>query len=524
MPLLNELTRAFQKLGVKRVPRADRWPVTGITAFYGLDSATKPAPIKNISSSGIYLGIQEPLTVDQIVTLKLQMEGDPELSSELEFTIQARVARQDESGAGFAFIPLPGLDAALWAVLIRGLAVLTDRDQVIHVFRNLRTVLFLCRLCPSGAEEAIQLLGEALDKDRSSTLFRIAREVENRLAAEPDAGRLRVHPKLVASLLRDGSWAGDELTTQMWIGLFVASCAVDEADDSNQIFADLLVQITSHQAKILTHACERTLSSAPAFSEASAASVPGDLTLAPVSGESSTSPASNDVSAAPALGDVTLALASGDSGSAPASGDLTLAPASGEQGSVPASSDSTLAPASGESSAAPESGDSSSVPASDDAIAAPASGEPISAPAPGDSITAPASSDMTLVPASVESNSAPVSGASASVSVILSPNEITKLTGVTDLARNATDLAYLYNLGLLQNLFDFTSYREIERFDITPSRLGLELYRHCHGDRGKIDPELAAAARERLTFIFPPPLPSVFEDFTPLAPKPPQEK
>ena len=380
MPGLRDFKRALQRLGAKMVPRADRWPVAGLTAHYGVDFPSTPATIKNISSSGIFLGVQELLPVGQLVTLELQMDGDPELNSELKISIQARIIRQDEFGAGFMFVPPPGLDADLWEVLVRSAVVLTDREQVVHVFSTLRTVLFLCRLCQSGAEEAILLLDGRLDQHRTATLFKIARAVENLLLADPDADRMRAHPALVANLLRDGSWAPDELTTQLWVGLFVSSCSVDEPDDCNQILVDLLVQITPFQAIILTHACERALSAAPA------------------------------------------------------SGDLT------------------------------------------------------------------------------------------SVSVDLSPDQITKLTGVTDLARNATDLAYLYNLGLIQKLFDFTSYREIDIFDITPSRLGFELYSHCHGQRGKIAPQLAASAREHLAALIPAPLPSVWENPTPLVPDSSQEK
>ena len=380
MPGLKGFRRTLQMLGAKMVTRADRWPVAGLTAHYGVEFPSTPATIKNISSSGIFLGVQERLPVGQLVTLELQMDGDPELSSELQISLQAKIVRQDEFGVGLMFVQLPGLDADLWEVLVRSAVVLTDRDQVVHVFSTLRTVLFLCRLCQSGAEEAILLLDGRLDQHRTATLFKIARAVENLLLADPDADRMRAHPALVASLLRDGSWASDELTTQLWVGLFVSSCSVDEPDDSNQILVDLLIQITPHQAIAFTHACERALSSAPA------------------------------------------------------SGDLT------------------------------------------------------------------------------------------SVSVVLGPDEIKKLTGMVDLSRCATDLAYLYNLGLIRKLFDFTSYREIDTFDITPTRLGFELYSHCHGQRGKIDPQLAASAREHLAALIPAPLPSVWEYPAPPVPDSSQEK
>ncbi|MGA3130790.1 MAG: hypothetical protein ABSD59_08320 [Terracidiphilus sp.] len=395
MVWLSELKRTFQRLGEQEVQRPERWPVTGgLTAFYGLQTPSTSAPIKDISATGIQLGIQgplepevgkfvtlklqkhgdpiqKPLEVGQLVNLKLQREGDPELSQELQVTLQARVARHDRFGVGLAFVLPPGLDAELWDVLVRGLVLFTDPVQVLEVFRTLRTILFLGRLCQSRAKEAILLLGQHLHQDRIATLFRIARTAENLLAADPDADRMRADPTVVASLLRDGSWSYDELTTKLWEGLFVSSCSVDEPDDVNQIFVDLLVHLTPRQAGILIHACERALVSAPA------------------------------------------------------TGDFTPTP------------------------------------------------------------------------------------------VVLSPDEITKLTGINDLSRNATDLAYLFNMGLIQNVFDFTSYRDFDTFDITPSLLGIELYRHCHGQRGKIDPQLVAAAREHLTVFFPPPLPSVFENYTP---------
>jgi len=380
MAWLSKFKRTLEELDQKVPPQPDGWPVTGLTAFYGLDFPTTPAPIKYISSRGIYLDIQEPLPVDQIVTLRFQMEGNPELSSDLEIMIQAQVAQQEEFGLRLSFLLPPGLDAALWEVLIRGITTLANPDQVAPLFRTLRTVLFLCRLCPSGAKEAILLLDGNLDQDRATTLFKIAFAAENLLTADPDVDRMRADPKLVANLLRDGSWAPDELTSQLWAGLFVSSCSLDEADDSNQILVDLLIQITPHQAMILTHACERALSSAPA------------------------------------------------------SGDF-----------IPAS-------------------------------------------------------------------------------IVLSPDEIVHLTGVHDLSRNATELAYLFNLGLIQNVFDFTSYCDFDRFDVTPSHLGLELHRHCRGQRGKIDPQLVADAGQHLAVFLPPPIPSVFENFTPFVPDSSREK
>lgn len=373
MPLMSGLKRAIHRFDADG-PRAERWPVAGLTALYGLDFPDTPAPIKNISSSGILLGIDEDLPVGELFNLAIEIDPACVSSSEPLLTIQARAVRQDESGAGFSFVRPQGLDPKLWEVFVRGLAVLTDPVQIAHVFRTLRTVLFLCRLCPSGAEEAILLLDGHLDKDRAMAVFQFASDVENRLLADPDADRFRAHPKMVASILRESAWAPDELTTELWKGLFLSSCSVDEPDDSNQVFVDLLIHVTAHQARILNHACGRILSSAA------------------------------------------------------------------------------------------------------------------------------------------------TRGDSASGSVILGADEMVRLNGVSDLGRNATDLAHLFNLGLIKKLFDFTSYREVDCFDVTPSPLGLALYRHCQGERGKIDPQLVASAREHLAVMNPAPQPCNLQNFTFLVP------
>ena len=379
MAWLNEFKRELQKIGKRKATRAERWSTIGLSASYGLQAPSTPVEIKNISSSGIYLAIHETLSVGQLLKLKIQYEGGPELSSELQFALDALVARQDEFGAGLAFVPPSGLDPSVWSVLVRGIAVLTNRDQVVDVFRTLRTVLFLCRLCPSGAEEAIVLLDGGLDRERTSMLFKIAHAAETQLAADPDAARLRAHPKVVASILRNGSWAPSELAMQLWVGLFLSSCSVEEPNDSNVVLTEILIHLTPYQVAIYKNACERALASA----------TPDDPN---------------------------------------------------------------------------------------------------------------------------------------SASVILSPDEITKLTGITDLGRNAGDLAYLFNLGLMRKLFDFTSYREIDTFDITPSELGLVLYRHCLGKRSKLDSRLAATAREHLEAFLPPPIPSVFENVQPIKPDSSKEK
>ena len=365
MSWLSDLKRAAQKFGALEQPRAERRAAPGLAASYGLDPTFTHAGIKNISATGIYLVTEKRLRTGELITLTLhEEEGEQENNSELQISVHARVARQGEDGIGLSFVLPPGLDTNLWGVLVRNIVVLTDQAQIAHTFRTLRTILFLCRICQSGAEEAILLLGGQLDPDHTETVVKIALAAENQLASEPDASRMRAHPKLVANILKEGSWSLNEAIMQLWTGLLVSSCTVDAPDDSNQLFVNLLIHMTPNQAKIFIHGCERAL-----------ASEPGRET-------------------------------------------------------------------------------------------------------------------------------------SPSASIVISTEEMVALTGEHNLSRNAGDVAYLFYLGMIPKIFGST-YVDLESFDITPTHLALELFKHCHGDRGKIEPDLVEAATAHLLNFIPPPQPIV---------------
>lgn len=359
MSWISDLKRAMKKFPELDLPRAERRTASRLAARYGPDSASAPARIKDISDTGLYLVTEKRLSTGELITLTLEEEGKQENSSELQVCVHARVARQGEDGIGLSFVLPPGLDTDLWGVLVRNIVVLNDQRQIAEMFRTLRTVLFLCRICQSGAEEAILLLGGQLDSDRTESLVKIALSAESMLTSEPDADRMRANPKLVANILKEGSWCRDEVVMPLWAGLLASSCSAGAPDDSNQVLVKLLINMLPNHAKIFIDGCERALKSAPG----------------------------------------------------------------GEK--------------------------------------------------------------------------------SPDASIVLSTKEMIILTGEYDLTKNSHDVAHLFYLGLIQKQFNFTSYRDIESFDITPTNLGLELFKHCHGDRGKIEPHLVEAANTHLLNFAP---------------------
>ncbi len=299
--------------------------------------------VHDISTTGLYVLTKERWPLGELIPLRVEVDGSPEDGSEPHITVQARVMRHGEDGIGLSFVLPEGMDLKLWEVLITNAVLLTDSKDVAHTLRMLRTILSLYRLCLAEAEEAILLLGGEMDPARTENALDITHKAEKLLASEPDADKMRAHPKLVASLLKYGSWAHDDLTKQLWAGLLATSCAVEERDETNQALVDILVNLTPHQCLIFVSACNWALESMS------------------------------------------------------------------------------------------------------------------------------------------ESEDHP------STRIILGQKEMIQLTGMYDISRIATDMANLYMSGIIEKKFDFTSYLPMDTFDITPTRLGLELYKNCKGHLVKVD-------------------------------------
>ena len=339
----------IKRLGYPETPRAERRIPSGFAARQRNDPASPSNIIRNISTTGVYVLTGERLPIGKLVPLIVQVEGAPEYSSHPQFCVQARVIRHGEDGMGLNFVLPESMDPNLWEVMLNNTVVLTQPKEIAFTFRMLGTILALCRLCRVDAHESILLLGGELDDTRTENAMAIVHGAEELLDANPAGENLHAHPKLVASLLKYGSWAHDDLTKQLWAGLLASSCSESGSDDSNQVYVDLLVGVTTSQCHIFFEACRRALA---------AGAGTGDRSVAPI---------------------------------------------------------------------------------------------------------------------------------------VLPPDEMTRLTGLHDVSRIATDMAYLFNSGLIERNFDFTSYIPMDNFDITPSSDGLKLYKLCKGDRIEQPPPLGEA-------------------------------
>lgn len=115
---------------------------------------------------------------------------------------------------------------------------------------------FLSRICLPAAEEFGLLLRDRVSHWRANHAARIAEKAEKLLKEKRTAENVCAHPRLVTSIIEQGSWADKDGVQEMWAGLLASSCTEDGNDDSNLIFVNLLSQMTAMGAQIINRLCE----------------------------------------------------------------------------------------------------------------------------------------------------------------------------------------------------------------------------------------------------------------------------
>lgn len=335
MATVKEWIRKLNRIAVPEVPRAERLSPPWLAACYLKDGAPAQVRVKDISSTGLYLLTGERWAPGELISFELRGEGLGEIDPELHLDVEAKVVRHGEDGVGLSFVLPEGLEPELWASLLRYLFVAAEAKDVLVAFRMLRAVLFVGRLCRSASQEAIAVLGDELNAARAARALEIALRAEELLGFDANARGKLAHPRLVARILREGSWSTDDLALELWSGLLAASCGAKGADDSNDAYVGLLSCLSPEQVRIMVAGCTRAIERMQGDTKAS---------LPPI---------------------------------------------------------------------------------------------------------------------------------------LVTPTEMTQITGVHDLARNAMDMVQLFDSGLLEKQATISSYLPVESFCITPSALGLELFRHC---------------------------------------------
>lgn len=114
---------------------------------------------------------------------------------------------------------------------------------------------FLAKICMPAAEEFGFLLQDKVRTWRANNVLAVVNAAQERIKHQTNS--VHAHPRLVSSILENGSWCDDQGFQAVWGGLLASSCTPDGMDDSNVIFVHILSHLTTLQVKVLTYSCER---------------------------------------------------------------------------------------------------------------------------------------------------------------------------------------------------------------------------------------------------------------------------
>jgi hypothetical protein len=249
----------FGKLLTLHSDRAERRSTEKFAAYRWTGSSIKQDPVRDISSTGVYLYTNERWPLGAYLSLTLQRVGPLEKSPERRITALAKVVRHGEDGIGFWFVGAKDPDSRQWEILFESLVQQTKPEEMLSLVRMAEAIGFLSRICPGSAQEVGQLVRGRLSNHKVANAMAIALHAENMVAPPPAADNVRARTPFVIRVLEEGSCTDEDWLLKYWGGLLATSCTPDGKEDSNLHFVEVLAQLPSIPVRILTVVCTRAI-------------------------------------------------------------------------------------------------------------------------------------------------------------------------------------------------------------------------------------------------------------------------
>jgi len=238
--------------------RGERRTSPELAAYLWIGTLAKPASVRDISSTGVYLSTAERWGSSDMFSLTLQRRGPLEGDFNRRVVVQAKAIRWAEDGVAMSFLLPAGMDLRLWESPLKNTAEQTGPDDILQEFRTASALAFLRRVSPGANDEARRLLREGLSNFRLASAVQIVLAAERLLSFSGQADRLRAPSRIVLRVMEDGSWAEAESAQHLWAGLLATSCTQSGSDESNLVFIDLLCRLTLMHGRILAAACTKS--------------------------------------------------------------------------------------------------------------------------------------------------------------------------------------------------------------------------------------------------------------------------
>ncbi|HKD62222.1 MAG TPA: hypothetical protein VKB47_17295 [Terracidiphilus sp.] len=251
--LKNWFDKGFSEEPKQKQVRPERRAVPGLEAIHWTGSSPGLDIVKNISSTGMYLVTRERWPQGEVHPIRLVYEEMTDDSPATHVTVEAKSVRWGEDGMGLAFLLPEAMDLWLWKT-----DGLVEPEDILSEFRLARALAFLTRICPQATHDLKLLFREGLSNIRIAQAIRILNRTEAMLAAEPDFHRLHAPESVVLRVVKEGSWAEDPTTQQLWAGILSTACTTMGDDESNMPYMDLLSEFANIDGRLFTEACTKT--------------------------------------------------------------------------------------------------------------------------------------------------------------------------------------------------------------------------------------------------------------------------
>lgn len=237
--------------------RSARRRVDQFAAYRWNGEALTQDPVKDISSTGLYLLTKERWEAGTILTLNLQREGSLELDPARRITTQAKVVRCGPDGAGLTFLwSKDDPESRRWDTLLESLIEQTKPGDMLSLVRMVEAFAFLGRICSEGAEEIGEWVRTRASSHKVLNAVSIALKAGSLLGPGLASNRAKVNPALAVRILETGSSTDEEWLHGFWAGLLITS-ATPNGRERNLEFVELFSQLTTIPIRVFTVVCTR---------------------------------------------------------------------------------------------------------------------------------------------------------------------------------------------------------------------------------------------------------------------------
>ncbi len=243
---------------LKGSKRAKRQSPEQFAVYRWSNFALKQEPVRDISSTGVFIVTEQRWPLDTPISIVLQREGPLEMHPDHRITMHAKVVRHGEDGVGLAFIVPTDPEALKWESLEKSIIELTAPKEMTGLVKTIQAVGFLSRICPHGVDQISHLIRSRLSNNKVTSAVGIALHAENVLSSSLANERTVANPRLTVRVLEEGSRAEEAHLQHLWGGLLIASCSEDGRDESNRSFVEQFAQLSTVSGRILELVCTRS--------------------------------------------------------------------------------------------------------------------------------------------------------------------------------------------------------------------------------------------------------------------------